>query len=81
MSNFNVGAIVRLKSGGPMMTVTGRNYDSNCICVWFDSMKEYSGVYPDEALYSEAEVKAQAEQARRESDEEIRRISASLNNY
>ncbi|WP_421608511.1 DUF2158 domain-containing protein [Aeromonas allosaccharophila] len=33
MSRFVVGDIVRLKSGGPMMTVTGRNYDGHCVCL------------------------------------------------
>ncbi|MBS4637184.1 YodC family protein [Aeromonas caviae] len=81
MSSYNVGDIVRLKSGGPMMTVTGRNFENNCICAWFDNTKEFSAVYPDAALFSKAEVKAEDERLQREHDEEMRRIGASLNGY
>ena len=77
MSNYSVGDVVRLKSGGPMMTVTGRDYNDNCVCAWFDQMKEFSAIYPDAALYSEAQVQAQAERDR----EEMRRLSASLDDY
>ncbi|KIQ80514.1 YodC family protein [Aeromonas jandaei] len=59
MSRFVVGDIVRLKSGGPMMTVTGRNYDGHCVCAWFTDNKETQTVYPDDALYSKDEVNEQ----------------------
>ncbi|HHQ4731226.1 YodC family protein [Aeromonas veronii] len=81
MSNYSVGDVVRLKSGGPMMTVTGRNYDNNCVCAWFDQMKEFSAIYPDAALYSEAQVQAQVQAQAERDREEMRRLSASLNDY
>ncbi len=36
---FNIGDVVRLKSGGPCMTVTipaNRDDANSCYCVWFD---------------------------------------------
>jgi uncharacterized protein YodC (DUF2158 family) len=32
---FNVGDLVQLKSGGPIMTVSGMS-STQTICVWFD---------------------------------------------
>jgi uncharacterized protein YodC (DUF2158 family) len=34
--DFNVGDVVRLKSGGPDMTVDNANF-SRVVCTWFDS--------------------------------------------
>lgn len=67
MSGFVKGDVVRLKSGGPMMTVTGINYDNDCICSWFFDNKESSAVYPPEALHSKAQVEQldEAESAKR----------------
>lgn len=45
MSEINVGDVVRLKSGGPAMTVAGvsKNNTSACLCKWFSGfdVKEY----------------------------------------
>lgn len=41
MSGFNVGDVVRLKSGGPQMTVTVpalKDDPARCYCVWFDTV-------------------------------------------
>jgi uncharacterized protein YodC (DUF2158 family) len=38
--DFNVGDVVRLKSGGPNMTVDG-TAGSRYVCVWFDSSNVY----------------------------------------
>jgi len=37
---FNVGDVVQLKSGGPLMTVTG--VGSNITCTWFDGRTPHS---------------------------------------
>ncbi|MEL6238688.1 MAG: DUF2158 domain-containing protein [Pseudomonadota bacterium] len=34
-SNFQVGDVVRLKSGGPLMTVQQATYADNIVCTWF----------------------------------------------
>ena len=35
-SKFQVGDVVRLKSGGPLMTVQQATYADNIMCTWFD---------------------------------------------
>ncbi len=52
---FKVGDLVKLKSGGPMMTVT--RVDSFGIrtivrCTWFADSKKEQGEFPPEALVS-----------------------------
>jgi uncharacterized protein YodC (DUF2158 family) len=53
---FKVGDVVRLKSGGPPMTVTsiesGENEGGHLVfCIWFNSKgNEKSGHYPAAAL-------------------------------
>ena len=37
--SINAGSVVRLKSGGPTMTVRFIR-DDNAICTWFDDKKE-----------------------------------------
>jgi uncharacterized protein YodC (DUF2158 family) len=32
---FEVGDVVRLKSGGPLMTVQQATYADNIVCTWF----------------------------------------------
>jgi uncharacterized protein YodC (DUF2158 family) len=36
MSKFKQGDVVRLKSGGPSMTVTNVEPDDCLYCIWFD---------------------------------------------
>jgi len=56
MSNFNVGDVVQLKSGGPLMTVhnigdyspTGPN--PGLLCVWFDNAKKVQDVFDPRAV-------------------------------
>ncbi len=55
---FNIGDVVRLKSGGPMMTVTGQML-GNYGCAWFENGTLQSVTLPFEALYSKDEVDAQ----------------------
>ena len=33
---YEVGDVVRLKSGGPLMTVQQATYADNIVCTWFD---------------------------------------------
>lgn len=53
---MKIGEVVRLKSGGPRMTVTNTGVPlgklgDHCWCAWIDSKKEpQSRVYPVEAL-------------------------------
>ncbi len=50
---FQVGDTVRLKSGGPLMTITemGRRASKPSIgCTWFDGAKKCEGDFPAEAL-------------------------------
>ncbi|PUE60259.1 hypothetical protein B9Z44_12160 [Limnohabitans curvus] len=56
MSNFEIGAVVQLKSGGPLMTVhkqddyspTGPN--PGLLCVWFDGAKRVEDVFDPRTL-------------------------------
>lgn len=34
-SKFQIGDVVRLKSGGPLMTVQQATYADNIVCTWF----------------------------------------------
>lgn len=53
MTNFDVGDLVRLKSGGPTMTITStpNEYSALCFCQWFDEMGALNkGRFPPDAL-------------------------------
>lgn len=41
MSEFKIGDIVRLKSGGPSLTVCAHYPDSNLYCSWFTEDGEF----------------------------------------
>ena len=49
--NFKEGDKVRLKSGGPIMTIKGIGQygagakDDNALCVWFDGKKKFEDVF------------------------------------
>jgi uncharacterized protein YodC (DUF2158 family) len=52
---IKVGDTVELKSGGPIMTVTGvgNHHLTHAVmvsCVWFDGKKQLSGSFPPTAL-------------------------------
>lgn len=49
VSEFAVGDIVKLKSGGPEMTVKGP-YQAMWSCQWFAGKKLESGIFPSAAL-------------------------------
>lgn len=48
-SNFTVGEIIKLKSGGPKMTVT-RVLDRVIHASWFAGSKHEQGAFPFEAV-------------------------------
>lgn len=45
-----VRKMVRLKSGGPAMTVTVANNNGQFTCAWFDGPESKVGMFPPEAL-------------------------------
>lgn len=52
---FELGEVVQLKSGGPIMTITKMgvapvSQQTTVWCVWFDGTKEMEGEFPPEAL-------------------------------
>ncbi len=54
-TELNIGIVVKLKSGGPLMTVTAHGKDAEgkprVTCTWFDNdMNEKNGAFPVEAL-------------------------------
>ena len=58
-SEIKIGDVVRLRSGGPAMTVTRRITQAGqdlCICTWFleRSNKNETGTFPGEALIKSA---------------------------
>jgi len=56
MKEFEIGEVVQLKSGGPLMTVqsmgdwspTGPN--PGVLCVWFDQLKKVEDVFDPRVL-------------------------------
>ena len=59
--NFKVGDTVRMRSGGPRMTVTavgGDNDVPKVTCVWFDGMKQMEATFPSAAVMDAPETKA-----------------------
>jgi uncharacterized protein YodC (DUF2158 family) len=51
---FKVGDVVKLKSGGPLMTVTNPNCTVNGVaavsCAWFDQAKPCANLFPPDSL-------------------------------
>ena len=56
MADFQIGDVVKLKSGGPKMTVTGTGKDMygkpTVVCTWFaqHDTKRETGVFPVETV-------------------------------
>lgn len=49
--SFDVGDVVQLKSGGPLMTVSGYSSDEQVICVYFsDEKKIIREIFVERAL-------------------------------
>jgi uncharacterized protein YodC (DUF2158 family) len=53
-TELNVGDRVRLKSGGPVMTISEGNYGdgSSVLCQWFAGTKLETGIFPLATLES-----------------------------
>ena len=50
-SQFEVGTIVKLKSGGPEMTIQSFSNDGvSAYCQWFAGKKLESGTFPEDSL-------------------------------
>ena len=52
MENLKAGDLVKLKSGGPIMTISRVVTRSRIICVWFNNNEQKYGEFPTEALVS-----------------------------
>jgi uncharacterized protein YodC (DUF2158 family) len=60
MTDFKPGDVVRIKSGGPKMTVAqigqrASTGDDSVWCVWFEGAKKCGDVFPPDALMIEQE--------------------------
>lgn len=52
-NKFEVGQVVKLKSGGPDMTIQGFGtieFSGNYRCQWFAGKKLENGVFPEQSL-------------------------------
>lgn len=59
MAIRNVGDVVRLKSGGPFMTITDVVFGGGWVCHWFVDGVAQTYNFPDAALFSKAEAIAE----------------------
>jgi uncharacterized protein YodC (DUF2158 family) len=50
MEEFEIGAVVQLRSGGPKMTVHSLVSDGDVVCKWFESNEVHEEKFPKEAL-------------------------------
>lgn len=51
MEKFEIGKIVQLKSGGPLMTIEGiRELDKIVECIWFDGSHVVRAIFHYETL-------------------------------
>jgi uncharacterized protein YodC (DUF2158 family) len=53
MSEFKIGDTVRLKGGGPKMTVREIWSNNQCLCDWFEGKKLMSGRFEIDQLITE----------------------------
>ena len=50
MAEWQVGDVVQLKSGGPVMTVDSLCADGGCNCKWFLKGEQRGGYFPQGTL-------------------------------
>ena len=62
---FDLGDVVQLKSGGPMMTVTSLTDNKWVNCRWFFGEKLESGCFPPQALDKEDNGEDEADRSGR----------------
>lgn len=69
---FKIGDNVRLKSGGPQMTVVGYTENGQVECCWFDGdNKERRARFPDAALMPTPAAELSDEQLRAEVQKDL----------
>jgi uncharacterized protein YodC (DUF2158 family) len=50
MTQLKIGDVVKLKSGGPMMTVYSEGEDGHLVCQWFEGSDVKSASFPTASL-------------------------------
>ena len=65
---YETGDVVRLKSGGPKMTVVGRMWGSDqLLCNWFEGVRSHAGSFPSKALERAADDEGRQQEQRAQS--------------
>ncbi|UKK92054.1 DUF2158 domain-containing protein [Brucella pseudogrignonensis] len=54
--SFKVGDTVRLKSGGPLMTVERINENKSVTCIWFQDNKQNRSIFQPDTLKDDKET-------------------------
>lgn len=55
LASFAPGDEVRLKSGGPIMTIASVE-DGKALCMWFDGTKQFEKEYPFAVLIAKRDI-------------------------
>lgn len=50
MAAFKEGDLVKLKSGGPDMTIMSLGHTGSYLCVWFSDSKRNEGYFGEESI-------------------------------
>lgn len=58
-TDYEIGDIVQLKSGGPKMTVKGDHHDGEVHCQWFSGSKLSDGWFPGDSIQKVEDVKTE----------------------
>jgi uncharacterized protein YodC (DUF2158 family) len=53
---MKIGDTVRLKSGGPLMTVSELLDNARVICTWFDNNELKTATFPDDSVEIEQDA-------------------------
>jgi uncharacterized protein YodC (DUF2158 family) len=54
--DFEIGDVVKLRSGGPKMTVHGLVSDGDVVCQWFEGNEVHEENFPKDALQRHEQV-------------------------
>ncbi len=49
---LKIGDVVKLKSGGPLMTISHFTLQNHAVCLWFNGLIQSSGTFATEVLQS-----------------------------